>query len=138
MTEKEKIEKVELLLKQYAKYVDDHYSVFISDIRVEHEQLSDLEKLKHPSYKYSFSVDVMTKSLDDKFNKLILRSENEYWVDLDKVLKSGYKYHFMRDIARSIIYHDDPVTNKLVYELYRDSHNNGQAPKATIISNIWF
>ena len=93
--------------------------------------------LKHPAYKYSLSVDVIEKNSDEKFDKILLRSESEYWINLDEALKPEYKYHFMRDVARNIVSYDNSVINSIVYELYRDSHNEGKAPKAYIINNTF-
>ena len=51
MTEQEKIKTVEILLDQYAKYVNDHYPVFVSGGQIDYEQLSDFKKVNHPRLK---------------------------------------------------------------------------------------
>lgn len=124
MTDQKKINKVQSLLQQYAKFINSQYSVFLSGIQVIHEEQHELNKLKYPPHKYTLSLDVLTQDPDSNSGKLVFHSDSEHWIDLDESLKPNYKYQFMRDVARDVINRNDPICVKLTYQLIKDAYES--------------
>lgn len=124
MTNQEKINKVQSLLQHYAKSVNAQYPVFLSGVKVIHEEQHGLNKLKYPPHKYTLSLDVLTQDPDSKSDKLIFHSDSEHYINLDEALKTKYKYHLMRDVARDVVDRNDPACIKLTYMLIKDSYES--------------